>query len=143
MTKRATPLTIILITLIFLIGGCTLSNGKRNGWKHATPKRAHFEHIVRWPGETLQIIAAWYTGDSKNWLFLADANPHIDSHNVLTGSIIYVPETLLKERKSLPKAFVASYYAKPKTQTEVKKEKKPSSPSRPQEKDDFELFGPK
>lgn len=143
MTRRATPLIAILIALAFAHVGCSLSSGQHNDWKPAKPKRPHFEHIVRWPGETLQIIAAWYTGDSKNWSFLADANPQIDSRNVLAGSIIYVPEILLKKRKPLPKAFVASYYAKPKTQTDVKKKKKPRPKSKPQEKDDFELFGPK
>ena len=32
-------------------------------------------HKVRYPGESVSIIAGWYTGEIDNWKVLAEVNP--------------------------------------------------------------------
>jgi LysM repeat protein len=65
-----------------------------------------FCHKVRYPGETLSIIAEWYTGDLENWRYLAKGNPELDSNLIKIGTQIHIPETLLRTRKRMPKNFV-------------------------------------
>ena len=64
-------------------------------------------HTVKWRGESMSIIAAWYTGSSQNWKLLAQANRQIRNPNTINeGDIIRIPEQLLKTRKPMTKEFV-------------------------------------
>ena len=40
-------------------------------------------HTVKWQGESLSTIAAWYTGTVRNWRILAEANPQVTDRNRL------------------------------------------------------------
>jgi Tfp pilus assembly protein FimV len=105
-------------------------------------KESYYTHTVKWSGETLFIIAAWYTGDRENWKALAEAmiqaNPNTNIHRIFVGDKILVPESLLKTRDLMPKEFVDNFYQKPKT------EKVPPKPAPSQtEEEEPKLFGPK
>ena len=79
----------------------------------ADPKlKEKFYHPVRWSGETLSIIAAWYTGMQKNWKPIAQANPNINPNRIYTGNKILIPESLLRTRKLMPNEFVGRFYSK-------------------------------
>ena len=65
-------------------------------------------HQVQWKGETLSIIAKWYTGDSKNWKKLAKANPWVEPNNMFAGLKVKIPRQLLKNKKKMPREFVLS-----------------------------------
>lgn len=69
----------------------------------------YFIHTSRWQWETLEIVADWYTGDSRNWRKLAEINPNIDPQKVAAGSEIFIPVNLLETRKALPKNYAAGY----------------------------------
>ena len=146
MMRKRVLLLILLGILISLQMGCNYFTGIEGGWEQSLRQRPHFVHEARWQGETLEIIAKWYTGDRKNWPALADANPHIDFKEVAIGNSVYIPEDLLKKRDPLPREFVASCNKKaehkPKTKPK-KREKRPKPKSIPEEKDEFKLFGPK
>jgi len=106
------------------------------------PEKTYFTHTVKWGGETLFIIAAWYTGDRENWKALAEAmtreNPNVSIHRIRVGNKIPVPESLMKVRDPMPKDFVDNFY-----QTS-KPEKPPSKPAPAQkEEEEPKLFGPK
>jgi len=73
-------------------------------------KKAFYVHTVKWGGETVSIIAAWYTGDHQNWKALAQANPQIDPNLIREGDKILIPEGLLRTREPLPKEFVERFY---------------------------------
>ena len=144
--RKRVLLLILLGILISLQMGCNYFAGREGGWEPSQRQRPHFVHEARWQGETLEIIAKWYTGDRKNWPALADANPHIDFKEVTIGTSVYIPEDLLKKRDPLPREFVASFNKKPepRPKTKPKKSKKRPKPKPiPEEKDEFELFGPK
>jgi hypothetical protein len=99
----------------------------------------YFTHVVKWPGESLSIIAGWYTGDVQNWKALAEANPDINPNRIHEGMKLRIPESMMKTKAAMTKDYVDSYYPKPK-----KPPTKPSSPAPAKDKDEEPvLYGPK
>lgn len=74
----------------------------------AEPEPRFHAHNVRWPGETLSVIAKWYTGTVKNWKALANANPTLNPKKIVVGDTILIPENLLTSRKPMPFSFLKS-----------------------------------
>jgi hypothetical protein len=107
--------------------------------KVETPKKkSYFTHTVKFAGETVSIIAGWYTGNIEDWKALAEANPDIDPSKIFVGNKILIPEDLLKTREPMPKEFVDGFYKPKKGKAPTAK---PSSP--PAKEEEIELFGPK
>jgi LysM repeat protein len=101
-------------------------------------KSAGLVHRVQWQGETLSIIAKWYTGKLKNWKALAKANPKLKPNRIVIGNKIHIPEDLLNTREPMPKEFLAAFTSKPKKKRSASKPKPP-----PEEETEPVLFGPK
>jgi len=80
--------------------------------KEEPPKPKYIEHVVRWKGETLAIIAKWYTGKFGNWKALVEANPHINPKRMRKGHIIRIPMELVKTQEPMPKSFVKRHRPK-------------------------------
>lgn len=97
----------------------------------------HFVHVVKYWGESVSIIAGWYTGDIKNWEALAAANPDINPNRIVQGNRIRIPENLMIKHDPMPKEFVDSFYPKGPGKA------KPSAPATPAEEEEPALFGPK
>lgn len=74
-------------------------------------RKNHYKHTVRWPGESLSLIAAWYTGASKNWRKLAKFNPRLNPNRIRSGQVILIPTALLKTHVALPEKVAAKYTA--------------------------------
>jgi hypothetical protein len=118
-------------------------------------KTDDYVHTVRWPGETLSIIAMWYTGESAKWKELADANPKLNPNLIYMGDEIVIPASLLKIEKPLTRSFVQQYAPPP--HRAIRKVEKtdpdqpgnptpPKSPSKNKKQADEKLpepFGPK
>ena len=68
-----------------------------------------YRHTVRWPGESMSLIARWYTGSSNNWRKLARANPRLIPSRSKNGNVILVPPALMKTREPLPQKVAARY----------------------------------
>jgi LysM repeat protein len=100
-----------------------------------TSEPSFYIHRVRWPGETLSIIAQWYTGSWKNWKSLSKANSNLNPKRIVIGSDIFIPEALMKSRKPMPISFLSS---------SVRKKSVQSFPSKKSsiESDAVDLFGP-
>jgi hypothetical protein len=101
-------------------------------------KETFYVHTVRYYGETISIIAAWYTGDGENWKALARANPKIDPKLILEGNQVLIPEKLLKTREAMPQKFVNRFYPK-----SVKGKSRPKSQPAQSQEEEPKLFGPK
>jgi len=72
------------------------------------PQRiSYFEHRVKWPGETLSLIAGWYTGGYGNWKAIAQANPGLNPNRIAVGDIINIPPQMMKTKKPLPRKVVS------------------------------------
>ncbi|MBW1732411.1 MAG: LysM peptidoglycan-binding domain-containing protein [Deltaproteobacteria bacterium] len=82
------------------------------------PKPPYLEHVVRWSGETLSLIAKWYTGKFNNWGALAEANPEINPRRMRKGNIIRIPWELLTTEKPMPKSFVDRFAPKKRLEEE-------------------------
>jgi hypothetical protein len=67
---------------------------------------------VRWEGETLSLIAKWYTGDWKNWKALSEVNPWVEPNSLFVGVKIKIPRQLLKNKNRMTREFVLSYASK-------------------------------
>jgi hypothetical protein len=93
----------------------------------------HLVHRVRWSGESLSLIAKWYTGKLNNWKILAHFNPKLKPDRIFVGQEILVPEGLLKTRKPMPRSFVGQF---------ARQSKKKASPLAKGDTD-LPLFGPR
>lgn len=99
----------------------------------------YFTHKVRWHGESVSIIAGWYTGDLQNWKVLKEHNPGLNPNRIHEGNKIRIPEYLMKTKAPLPKEYVDSFYGK---QTRKGPRPTPSDRSTGDE-EETQLFGPK
>ena len=93
--------------------------------KSIEPDRIHyFEHRVKWPGETLSLIAKWYTGSYGNWKAIARANPGLNPNRIAVGDIINIQPEMMKTKKPLPRKVVCKslpgYFAHTVTQPDEK-----------------------
>jgi len=118
------------------------------------PVPSFYMHKVRWKGETLFIIAKWYTGSGKNWKALSNANPKLNPNLMNINEDIFIPEDLMKSHKPMPLSFLSSFIRKNSIQSY--RSNKPSKKNHitemfgPIEADlpsiesgNLELFGPK
>jgi hypothetical protein len=72
-------------------------------------RKNYYQHTVRWSGESLSLIASWYTGTPKNWRKLAKVNPHLNPSRIAVGNLILIPPAMLKTRVPLPQKVAAKY----------------------------------
>ncbi len=107
-----------------------------------SPETAYFVHTVKWRGESVSIIAGWYTGDIQNWKILRDHNPDINPNRIFEGNKIRIPEYLMKNKAPMTKEYVDSFYSKSPSKKEAGKPA-PSSPPSADNGDEPTLFGPK
>jgi hypothetical protein len=111
-----------------------------------SPPERYYIHRVKWDGETLSIIAGWYTGDIENWKALAKANPELNPSRIYVGDKIRLPERLMKTRKRMPLEYLEGFLPKPKKVEAPPPEPQPP-PEEAEEGEEEEelpaLFGPK
>ena len=113
----------------------------KDGTNETTPQATHegspassvYVHRVTWTGESLSIVAKWYTGNLENWKALAKANPEIKPEFLQVGMKIRIPEAMIVNPNPMTQEFVASHYPK-----DTKRSKSPQSTSA-----DLPLIGPK
>ena len=93
-------------------------------------------HHVKYDGETLSIIAKWYTGAYKNWDILAKSNPDINPDLLYLNSKIIIPGELVIRKEPMSKEFVVESLRKnsPKNRNEDKYS---------EDIEELQLFGPK
>ena len=109
---------------------------------------ADLVHMVRWKGESLSIIAKWYTGEAENWRLLAEHNPLNDPDRIGIGDRIAIPEPLLRTREPLPRDFVRRHAPAPRKggppeATEPDGPEPDGAAPEPPPEEAPELFGPK
>ncbi|MGD9167305.1 MAG: LysM domain-containing protein [Syntrophobacterales bacterium] len=114
----------------------------------AQPTSSYYYHKVKYQGESISIIAKWYTGDAQNWRSVAKVNPKLNPNRITVGDKIRIPNKLLHTQKPMPRSFVVSSTkrkkSKPSQVRTANKESEPSTTSPPEkEPEAFELFGPK
>ena len=100
--------TFPVLRSVAAIGFCLVLFGcapGRNRSNIPPPPPPPVEHLISYPGETLSIIARWYTGDAQNWTAIREANPGLDERKLRMGDVVIVPAGLVIKREPLPKNF--------------------------------------
>jgi len=140
---------LILIGLVVsnVITGCAVNPkpqdevGKYKSQQEPPPAPAAYVHTVRWPGESLSIIAKWYTGNPGNWKILSDTNPAVDRRAIRVGDTIAIPRNILKTEEPMPRSFVKIqiHTTNPKSK---ENQVSPGQGANPEEVN-LDLYGPK
>lgn len=89
------------------MGSRSSSPAEKEASTAAEHRISYFEHKVQWSGESLSLIAKWYTGQYANWKALAQANPRLNPERIHIGNIIYIPPEIMKTQKLMPYKMVA------------------------------------
>jgi len=105
---RSICFSVWCAVLLPLLVGCARSHPKP---PVIVPDPPYF-HTITHHGETLSIIASWYSGNSHNWPALVKANPEISPSKLKKGQRLVIPTTLLKRRAPLPKSYVLTHLPK-------------------------------
>lgn len=93
-----------LVCLILLLSAVACAPVKRRTFEDSSTEYSY--HTVMYSGETLSIIARWYTGQSGNWEVLLDHNGDLDPRRLQIGDLVKIPQELLIRDESMPKSFV-------------------------------------
>jgi hypothetical protein len=81
--------------------------------------KQYIDHTVKYFGETLGLIAAWYTGKGSNWTAIREANPGIKPERIRIGQTIKIPKELITKEESFPEGYVRRFaVAEPAAQNE-------------------------
>ncbi|MBU4263938.1 MAG: hypothetical protein KKC76_18945 [Proteobacteria bacterium] len=105
---------------------------------------AYFVHTVTLHGESLSIIAKWYTGDLKNWEILAQHNPSLNPNRIFKGNQIRIPRDLMVREDAMTQAFVDESQPHAKRKTATGKQGEKSDTKQPTATPEgVPLFGPK
>lgn len=64
-----------------------------------------YVHEVRWPNETLDLIAQWYTGKGANWKALLRATPNLRRNRIRPGDVVFIPIDMLQIETPMPKQY--------------------------------------
>lgn len=140
--KRAfffSSLCFLLATIFCLacLAGCVGSAGKGGQF---VDSQDVYVHTVEWPGETMPMIAQWYTGNKDNWKVLSKTNPGIAGERPAVGDQILIPLELMKNNKNMPEEFLSTFSPqKPAGQRKSSSKTKQA----PEKKDAFQPYGPK
>lgn len=93
----------VLISVGLFLGAC-----EKKPVAPPTPQQQYLFHTISYPGETLGIIASWYTGNVQNWTVIRNANPELDPTKLRLGSVVRIPRGLVVKDAPLPKSAVGS-----------------------------------
>ncbi len=139
------------LALLFICASCVPSpkTTKTKAGNFAASS-SYYVHTVKLPGESLSIIAKWYTGDLNNWKILAEANPDINPNRIFKGDQIRIPTQMMIRKDAITQEFVdisqPKAISRSQSLTPEKKSKPQSSVTAKQPKPQSEepvLFGPK
>ena len=89
------------------------------------PSPGYYTHVVKLPGESLSIIAKWFTGDLNNWKTLAKYNPSMNPNRIFLGDKIRIPRHLMIRHDRMTLEFIK--YSQPKPRRRVS----PAAPAPP------------
>lgn len=155
-------LLFLCLTVLFICAGCIPKNmdtSTRSITADAVSTTGgqdypdgYYIHKVKYPDESLSIIAKWFTGDFNNWKVLAKCNPTINPNRIFLQDEIRIPRILMTRQDPITPEFVEQARPGPK-RIQAKKPSRPQTtlvktavkpkPSKQVEEEEPILFGPK
>ena len=94
----------VLVCLITSLAACA----KESHFVDETALEAqqYYVHTVRYSGETLGLIANWYTGEVRNWNLIQEANPGLRPERITIGQQINIPRGIMTNSETLTREVV-------------------------------------
>jgi len=103
-----------------------------------------FLHEVRWPEESLIVIARWYTGSENNARILAKVTPNLREKDLRKGDVVFIPLELSRRSDPLPRSYAQRYFkASDPSERPATKNASPKQIDSPDEKTPPEPYGPR
>ncbi len=145
---RACLLLAVFVSM--LLGGCTTFKSKvaappppeparpassEKAHPHSSLPTAHYRntrcyvHQVRWPEESLERVAQWYTGSGANWKILARSTPNLQPKRLRKGNVVFIPVDLLQIDTPMPRQYVQQQRQPSKTSSAPRKQPTASPPA--------------
>lgn len=96
-------------------------------------------HTIRYSGETLALIAQWYTGSAANWTKIIEFNENISPTALRLGQVISIPMELVIKSDPFPESFVRPTSQPAKQENKKKeagKEEMDAKPAMPKNNED-------
>lgn len=87
------------------LSGCFLSRIKAPGYSPLVSEEV-YNYTVKQKTENLRTIAAWYTGNAKNWHRLAEYNGHVRPFGLKPETVVRIPATLVIRYDPIDKSFI-------------------------------------
>ena len=106
--KKSMRWSVLLLFVVFCVGllsACMKAAPEPE--MESSVAQEPYSHQVRYDGETLGVIARWYTGKMNNWSAILNANPGLDPRKIRKGDTILVPRALLVKDKPMPKSAIS------------------------------------
>jgi hypothetical protein len=101
------PVSLLLIAFGLLLSSCSTPSPRPVPVEE--PEIEYAYHRIKYSGETVAIISAWYTKSAKNWPEIVDSNPKMVPSKLRIGDIVKIPKRLMRRNSSLPQDFVTSF----------------------------------
>ena len=99
----------LLVFVVLTLCSCSLGSEKIEIYQDSTPvvtQHTFLTHTVKYSGETLGLIASWYTGSSSNWKEILSFNDSLDIYNITIGQEVLIPEYLLVKNETMTSSFM-------------------------------------
>ena len=97
---------LIVVGLICALFACAKPEPEPEPVVLPPPPPQFLDHTVRFQGETLGLIAKWYTGESSNWKQIVEANPGLRPERINMGDVISIPTEIVTREEEMPKNVV-------------------------------------
>lgn len=133
---------VAIVLLLMLGNGCSML-APDNKWVVIKKGASGYVHSVSRKGENLEMIARWYTGKPENASKIARVNPNVNPDMIEPGTAVFIPGDLLVTTETMPKSRLNEMIRKRTLQKEsLRKDRAPKQDGE-EEKNEFELFGPR
>ena len=70
-------------------------------------------HEVRWPEESLSVIARWYTGNEGNARILAKVTSNLRTNDLRKGDVVFIPQELSRRTDPMTRSYARRYQKAP------------------------------
>lgn len=96
----------VVATMLLVVAACGRQAPPPPDASPEPPKPAMLEHTVQYRGETVGLIARWYTGRSSNWQEIVAANPGLRPERINIGDTIMIPAEIVVNDQPMPASAV-------------------------------------
>ncbi len=103
--------SVFLSFLCLVLCSCSLVRGSL-GSEQLLPKETVYLHKVKFEGENLSMLAAWYLESESEWPLIAAYNGSQAEKGVHIGQTVFIPEKQTKNARPLQEQFARRFLQK-------------------------------